>query len=495
MNSYILSIDQSTSATKAVLFDRKLQVVERMSKEHAQMYPKPGWVEHDPEEILANTLGVIKEMTESSPASEIMALAITNQRETVVVWDKKTGKPLYNAIVWQCNRGAGYCQKLREDGHEEKIRDKTGLIIDPYFSATGIRWILDNVPGARKKAGNGDLLFGTTDSWLVWNLTGGRVHATDYSNACRTMLFNINTLNWDKEIFDLLDIPLSMAPEVRFSDELFGETTAGGAFNDPAPITGVLGDSHAALLGQLCFKSGMAKATYGTGSSIMMNIGDAPLQSFRGLVTSIGYGIQKSVKYVFEGNIHCTGATVKWLRDDLELISSAGETDKLAASVDSNEGVYLVPAFGGLGAPYWNHQARAIICGMTFRTKKVHVVRAALEAIAYQVRDLVDLMKQQSGLYDIELRVDGGPVRNNFLMQFQADMLGGAINRSFIEEASASGAALAAGLYLQWWQSPDELERLRKGEPIECQMPVTRSDELYAGWQSAIARTLFEAET
>ncbi len=458
------------------------------------MYPKPGWVEHDPEEILTNTLGIIGDMVRGRPGQNIQALAITNQRETVVVWDRITGKPVYNAIVWQCNRGAGYCEELRNDSWEEKVREKTGLIIDPYFSATGIRWILDNVPGAREKADRGELLFGTTDSWLIWNLTGGHVHATDYSNACRTMLFNINTLSWDLEIMDKLGIPMSMAPDVRFSDESFGETTAGGAFDDPVPVTGVMGDSHAALFGQLCFTPGMAKATYGTGSSIMMNIGDEPVQSPRGLVTSVGYAVQKSVKYVFEGNIHCTGATVKWLRDDLELISSAGETDALAASVGSTEGVYLVPAFAGLGAPYWSQQAKAMICGMTFRTKKAHVVRAALEAIAYQVRDLIDLMREQSGIGEIELRVDGGPVRNNFLMQFQADMLGGAINRSFIEEASASGVALAAGFNLGWWHSPEEVEDLRKGELIRSTMPAEKALELYIGWKSAVARSLHSDE-
>lgn len=488
---YILSIDQSTSATKAVLFDNRAKVVERLSKEHTQIYPKPGWVEHDPEEIMANTLGIIGEMVRARPGSDIKALAITNQRETVVVWDRMTGKPVYNAIVWQCNRGADYCKKLREEGWEVKVRSKTGLIIDPYFSATGIRWILENVPGAMEKAGKGDLLFGTTDSWLIWNLTDGRIHATDYSNACRTMLFNINTLTWDEEIMDVLGIPLSMAPRVLFSDELFGTTTAGGAFNAPVPVTGVLGDSHAALFGQLCFAPGMAKATYGTGSSIMMNIGDSPLQSPRGLVTSIGYGIQKTVKYVFEGNIHCTGATIKWLKDDLELIGNAAETDALAASVDSSEGTYLVPAFAGLGAPYWNHEAKAIICGMTFRTKKAHVVRAALEAIAYQVRDLVDLMKEQAGIDHIELRVDGGPVKNNFLMQFQADMLNGEINRSQVEEASALGVALAAGYSIGWWKSPEELEQMRKGEVIRGKMRTEVSDNLYRGWKVAVSQAMW----
>ena len=495
MSSFILSVDQSTSATKAVLFNEQAGVVDRMSREHAQIYPRPGWVEHDSEEIMANTLAVIGDMVRLHGDLNIKALAITNQRETVVVWDRTTGKPVYNAIVWQCNRGADYCGQLRSEGWEERIREKTGLIIDPYFSATGIRWILENVPGAREKAVKGELLFGTTDSWLIWNLTGGSVHATDYSNASRTMLFNINTLEWDKELMDHMGIPGDMAPRVLCSDELFGETTAGGAFSDPVPVTGVMGDSHAALFGQLCFSPGMAKATYGTGSSIMMNIGDSPLKSGQGLVTSVGYGIGKRVFYVFEGNIHCTGATIKWLKDNLELIGSASETDAIASSVETTEGVYLVPAFGGLGAPYWNHQARAVLCGMTFRTKKAHVVRAALEAIAYQVRDLVDLMKEQSALHDIELRVDGGPVKNNFLMQFQADMLGGVINRSNVEEASASGVMMAAGLYLKWWQSPNELEELRRGELIKCSMPATRSDGLYAGWKSAVSRTLFESES
>lgn len=492
--SFILSVDQSTSATKAVLFNERAEIVERMSREHAQIYPRPGWVEHDPDEILANTLAVIRDMVRLHRGLNIKALAITNQRETVVVWDRTTGKPVYNAIVWQCNRGAEYCSRLRHDGWVEKIKEKTGLVIDPYFSATGIRWILDNVTGAREKADRGELLFGTTDSWLIWNLTGGEVHATDYSNACRTMLFNINTLKWDNEIMDELGIPRSMAPDVRFSDESFGETTAGDVFDQPVPVAGVMGDSHAALFGQLCFSPGMAKATYGTGSSIMMNIGATPLVSPPGLVTSIGFGVQGSVSYVFEGNIHSTGSAIKWLRDDLRLIDTVEESSELASSVDSTEGAYLVPAFAGLGAPYWDHKARAVICGMTFRTKKAHVVRAALESIAYQVRDLVDLMTEGAGIDDIELRVDGGPVKNNFLMRFQADILGGVINRRDIEEASASGVMMAAGLYLKWWDSPADLECLRKGELIKGSMPEALSAELYAGWKSAIARALLKDE-
>jgi glycerol kinase len=489
--SLILSVDQSTSATKAVLFNRQAEVVDRMSREHAQIYPQPGWVEHDPVEILANTLAVIGDMVRKHAGSEIEALAITNQRETVVVWDRNTGQPVYNAIVWQCNRGAGYCKELRNEGWEGRIREKTGLIIDPYFSATCIRWILENVPGVKEKASQGELLFGTMDSWLIWNLTGREVHATDYSNACRTMLFNINTLQWDNEIMEHMGISVNMAPRVLFSDDMFGKTTAGGTFNHPVPVTGILGDSHAALFGQLCISPGMAKATYGTGSSIMMNIGDSPLESPRGLVTSIGYGIKNSVKYVFEGNIHCTGATIKWMKDDLELIGNVAETSAMAASVDSTEGVYLVPAFAGLGAPYWNHKAKAMICGMTFGSKKAHVVRAALEAIAYQVKDLVDLMKEVAEIDTIELRVDGGPVKNNFLMQFQADMLGGVINRSYIEEASACGAMMAAGIALGWWNAPEELEVLRKGELIKSSMSPELRSKLYDGWKSAVSRSLY----
>ncbi len=486
----ILAIDQSTSATKAVLFDRNASVVARLSKEHAQIYPRTGWVEHDAEEIMSNTLGVIDEIISGQPEMVIAALAVTNQRETAVVWDRKTGKPVYNAIVWQCNRGAERCKKLRQDGWEERIREKTGLIIDPYFSATAISWILDNVPGTREMADRGELLFGTTDSWLIWNLTGGRVHATDYSNACRTMLFNINTLSWDGEIMDELGIPLSMAPEVCFSDHRFGETTGAGTFSRPVTITGVMGDSHAALFGQLCFSPGMTKATYGTGSSIMMNTGTKPLPAPRGLVTSIGYGVKGSVAYVFEGNIHSTGSAIKWLRDDLQLVGSVEETAEIAASVDSTEGVYLVPAFAGLGAPYWNHRARAMISGMSFRTRKAHVVRAALESIAYQVKDLVDLMKEGAGIDDIELRVDGGPVKNDFLMKFQGAIIGGRINRSFTSEGSALGVTLAAGLSADWWETTDELEKLRSGEVIESSMPPEVVADLYGGWKNAVRQAL-----
>jgi len=490
MHRYILSIDQSTSASKAVLFSDKAEVVDKLSKEHNQFYPRPGWVEHNPEEIFQNTLEIIEGIINRNPGKTVTALSLTNQRETVVVWDRNTGKPVYNAVVWQCNRGAPRCKKLIEEGWGEVVRKKTGLIIDPYFSATGISWILDNVPDARNKAENGELLFGTIDSWLIWNLTRGTVHATDYTNACRTMLFDINTLKWDEEIMAELGIPQNMAPEVKFADEIFGTTDANGAFSENLPVTGVLGDSHAALFGQLCFEPGMGKATYGTGSSIMMNIGDKPLISPEGLVTSIGYAINGSVTYVYEGNIHCTGGTIKWLQDDLELIKSDSEAEIIARQVPSAEGVYLVPAFAGLGAPYWNNEARAIICGMTRGSKKAHVVRAALEAIAYQVKDLVDLMTERSGIKLKELRVDGGPVKNNLLMQFQADMLQSNINRSEIPEASALGVALVAGLSTGIWKNMDELISLRSdGDIIKGEMAREKADELYNGWKRAVQRS------
>jgi glycerol kinase len=492
MESHILAIDQSTSATKAVLFNDKARVVAKFSREHRQFYPKPGWVEHDPAEIIENTFGLIKEIVSANPDADIKALALTNQRETVVVWDAESGKPVYNAIVWQCNRGAERCKKLMDDGWERRIQEKTGLIIDPYFSATCISWILENVHEAGEKAKKGLLRFGTIDSWLIWNLTGGKVHATDYSNASRTMIYNIHELRWDKEVMDELGIPLNMAPDVKYADEVFAYTNAGMAFREPVPVTGVLGDSHAALFGQLCFSAGMGKATYGTGSSIMMNIGDKPLKSPPGLVTSIGYGINNSIKYVFEGNIHCTGATVKWLQDDLQLIDNAEETEIIAKSVESTEGVYLVPAFAGLGAPYWDNEAKAIICGMTRGTNKAHVVRAALEAIAYQVKDLVDLMTKKAGIQLKELRVDGGPVRNNFLMQFQADILSGEINRCFVEEASAMGVALAAGLSSGIWDSMEKLEKLREGETIKSKMQPELSQKLYDGWERAVRQAMFK---
>lgn len=491
MNKYILSIDQSTSATKAILFNTKACLVARSNFDHAQYYPQPGWVEHNPDEIYENTIKAIRAVVEESKVAtgDMLGIAITNQRETVVVWDKNTGKPVYNAVVWQCNRGASKCDELKQKGFEKSFREKTGLLIDPYFSATGIVWILDNIKGAREKAMKGDLLFGTIDSWLIWKLTNGAVHATDHSNACRTMLYNINTRTWDSEILQILNIPKNMVPVIKCADEIFGQTDAGGVFAKPIPIAGVLGDSHGALFGQNCFSSGMGKATYGTGSSIMMNIGDQPHKSPEGLVTSIGYALKSGVSYVYEGNIHCTGATIKWLQDELKLIENDRETETLAQLVSDTGGVYFVPAFTGLGAPYWDNTARALICGMTRGTSKAHVVRAALEAIAYQVKDLIDLMTGGARIKLKELRVDGGPVKNKFLMQFQADVLNATINRSDIEEASALGVMLACGLALGVYKNLAEITLLRSNNDfITGNMPSDKVTALYDGWKEAVKR-------
>jgi glycerol kinase len=488
---YILAIDQSTSATKVMLFDVCASLVHRLSYPHQQYYPADGFVEHDPEEIFENTR---KGMTEilvknNLTASNIAVVSITNQRETSLIWDKTTGKPIANAAVWQCQRGKDFCKSLNEKDYGSIIREKTGLLVDPYFSASKLRWIMNNVSGAKEKAKNGDLLLGTIDSWLLWKLTNGKVHATDYSNACRTMLFNINTLKWDEELISLFDLNQAMFPEVKFSDQIFGYTEPSVVFDAPVAIAGLLGDSHAALFGQNCFEPGMAKATYGTGSSIMMNIGKQPLSAPEGLVTSIGFGRDGKIDYVFEGNIHCTGDTINWLVNDAELISNAVESEHLASSVHDNNQAYFVPAFVGLGAPYWDNQARACISGMARNTKKAHIVRAALESIAYQIKDLIDLMVENASIPFREMRVDGGPTRNNFLMQFQSDMLRKEVVRSNIEEVSALGSAFMAGLACGFWKDLDEIKTLRKMD--KSFMPDMASGEiqkLYSGWKLAVKR-------
>lgn len=490
---FTIAIDQSTSATKAMLFNEKGELIARTSEDHHQYYPQPGWVEHDPAEILENTFKAIKSLVENNITSndQILSVAITNQRETVVVWDKRTGKPVYNAVVWQCNRGTQICEKLIAQGHEPMVIEKTGLIINPYFSASGVKWILDNVDNARTDAEAGNLLLGTMDSWLIWNLTDGKIHATDYTNASRTLLFNIHTLNWDQELLELFTIPASMLPKVQPCDGIFGSTTFGGIISE-VPIAGVLGDSHGALTGQMCFTPGMGKATYGTGSSIMINIGEKPLPAPKGLVTSVAFAACGKTFFAFEGNIHCTGATIKWLQDDLKLIQSAAETEELATSVKSTDGVYFVPAFAGLGAPWWDNDAKALICGMNRGTNKAHIVRAALESIAYQVKDLMDLI-QNSGVELKELRVDGGPVKNNFLMQFQADMLQAKINRSPVQEASALGAFLMSGFALKKWNSLTEADKLRStNDYITPVMKPQQVQQLHAEWQKAVQRTVWK---
>jgi glycerol kinase len=490
---YILAIDQSTSATKVIVFNRQGKAVHRVTIAHQQYYPQPGFVEHDPLEIFENTktamLQVLREKNISE--DEIVGIAITNQRETIMVWDKNTGKPVYNAMVWQCQRGAPYCHELKAKGYDDLIKRKTGLLIDPYFSASRLHWLFQNVKGLKQRADRGDLLLGTMDTWILWKLTGGKVHATDHSNACRTMLFNIHTLQWDDELIALFGLEKEMFPEVRFSDEIFGYSDPDVIFDKALPIAGLLGDSHAALFGQKCFEPGMGKATYGTGSSIMMNIGTKPLNAPQGLVTSIGYSMNKKIHYVFEGNIHCTGDTINWLKNEVQLINDVSETEPIAKSVSDNNGVYLVPAFVGLGAPYWNNEARACLSGMPRNTTKAHIVRAALESIAYQVKDLITLMEEKGGIELQELRVDGGPTRNNFLMQFQSDMINHDVTRSGIEEASALGTVFMAGLAVGFWNNMAEILALRQvNKKFESCLPKQDVERLYNGWKMAVKRSL-----
>ena len=486
---YIITVDQSTSATKIILFNEKCQLMDKVFLSHKQHYPQPGWVEHDPEEIYRNLITSTTSLIAKTKfeVDDTFSVAITNQRETVVVWNRITGKPINNAITWQCQRGTNICQKLREDGHEQIIKEKTGLIIDPYFSASGVKWLLDSIEGAQQLANNGDLLFGTIDTWLVWKLTEGKVHATDYTNASRTMLFNINTLKWDQDILKLLNIPISMMPELKQCDDVFGESDFEGLFPKPLSIAGVIGDSHGALVGQMCFEKGMAKTTYGTGSSVMVNIGTKPITAPDGLVTSVGFTAFNQTYYVIEGNVHCTGATIKWMVDELKLIASSSESEELANSLSDNGGVYLVPAFAGLGAPWWNPNAKAIISGMTLGTGKTHVVRAGLEAIAFQIKDLIDLVKSKANIDLREVRADGGPTKNKFLMQFQADMLETNINCSDIEEASAIGAVVMNGIAQGLWKNIEEIANLReKNNYFYPKMSTPKREQLHNAWIAAV---------
>ena len=487
---YVLALDQGTTSSRAILFDNEQNIIAVQQREFEQIYPQQGWVEHNPMEIWSTQYGVMNEVVAQSgvDAHDIAAIGITNQRETTILWEKATGRPIYNAIVWQCRRTAPLVDELlQQPGMADYIRENTGLMPDAYFSATKIKWILDNVPGARERAEAGEILFGTVDTWLVWKLTGGKVHATDYTNASRTLLFNIHTLDWDDDLLSLFTIPRSMMAVPKPCDSVFGETTVDGVFDRPVLIAGVLGDSHGALAGQMCFESGMGKATYGTGSSVMVNIGEKAIKAPEGLVTSVGFAATGKVFYAFEGNIHCTGATIKWMVDELKLIDSPTVIEEYALSVPDNGGVYLVPAFAGLGAPWWNPHAKAMISGMTLATTRGHVCRAALEAIAYQVKDLVDLMTHHAGIKLKELRVDGGPTKNKLLMQFQADMLNACINRSDVEEASALGAVVMNGLARRVWADLDEVAALRTTDNrILPDMKDEERSRLYAGWMEAI---------
>ena len=486
MSDYILSIDQGTTSSRAILFNREGSIIAVSQKEFEQIYPKPGWVEHDPLEIWSSQVSVVTEAIAKAGLNsiDIHAIGITNQRETTIVWDKETGLPLYNAIVWQDRRTSDYCDSIRKE-HGDMIRQKTGLIIDSYFSATKVRWILENVPGARLKAMQGKLLFGTVDSWLIWKLSGGTTHVTDVSNASRTMLFDINTLKWDQTLLELFDIPMNMLPEVKSSSEVFGHT-AGNILATKIPIAGIAGDQQAALFGQMCTKVGMVKNTYGTGCFMLMNIGKKPVMSANNLLTTIAWKINGEVTYALEGGIFIGGAVVQWLRDELGLIKSSAEVEVLAATVKDNGGVYVVPAFAGLGAPHWDQHARGTITGITRGTNSGHFARAALESIAYQTMDVLKSMSADAGTPITELRVDGGASANTILMQFQADIMKCKVIRPQITEVTALGAAYLAGLATGFWSDVNEISAQWKVDSNFEPAELENYDELINGWERAI---------
>jgi len=486
---YILALDQGTTSSRAILFDGEGAVVRTAQKEFTQHFPRPGWVEHDANEIWMSVQSVITELiTESGidPAA-VAGIGITNQRETAVVWDKRTGMPVYHAIVWQSRQTADICEALKADGHEPLFRARTGLLVDPYFSGTKIKWILDHVDGARERAARGELLFGTIDTWLIWKLTGGAAHVTDYTNASRTLLYNIHELRWDGELLDLLDVPAPMLPEVRSSSEVYGYTDPHYFMGASVPIAGDAGDQHAALFGQACYGKGMAKNTYGTGCFLLMNTGDKAVASQNGLLTTIAWGLGGKIEYALEGSVFVAGSAIQWLRDGLRMFKRAGDSEAYAARVASTEGVYVVPAFVGLGTPYWSSDTRGAVFGLTRGTSKEHFVRATLESLAYQTRDVVAAMEEDAGLRLQQLRVDGGAVANNLLMQFQSDMLGTPVVRPVVAETTALGAAYLAGLAVGYWSSRDEIAaQWRVDRRFEPAMPEAEREALYGGWKRAV---------
>lgn len=487
---YVISLDEGTTSCRAVLYDFDAQVVGSMQQEFKQIYPKPGWVEHDAEDIFKCQLMVLQNLLIENDVryDQIAAIGITNQRETVVVWDKKSGKPIYNAVVWQCRRTADYCNQLIKDGWTEKIRQKTGLLIDAYFTGTKLKWILDTVPNARERAQKGELLAGTIDSWLIWKLSGGKCHITDYTNACRTMIFNIYDLCWDKELLKLFNIPEKMLPKVCDSSNVYCKTDR-EICGFEVPIAAAVGDQQAALFGQGCFKKGEAKNTYGTGCFMLMNTGNVPVPSKK-LLTTIALGMNGKIEYALEGSVFIGGAVIKWLRDELELISSAHEIDISAESVNDSNGVYIVPAFVGLGTPYWDMYARGTIMGLTRGVKKAHICRAALEAIAYEVKDVLDTMVLDSDTQILNLNVDGGACVSDVMLQFQADILNTRVCRPQNVETTALGAAFLAGLAVGFWKSKDEILTHRKTEAIFVpKIDETKRNELYSGWQKAIEKS------
>ncbi|WP_078381682.1 glycerol kinase GlpK [Sutcliffiella halmapala] len=493
MEKYILSLDQGTTSSRAILFNQKGEVVYTAQKEFQQYFPKSGWVEHNANEIWSSILAVIASCLSESgiKPGQVVGIGITNQRETTVVWDKRTGQPIHNAIVWQSRQTATICEELKAQGHEQLFRDKTGLLIDAYFSGTKVKWLLDNVAGAREKAEKGELLFGTIDTWLIWKLSGGKAHVTDYSNASRTLLYNIHELKWDEELLSILDVPSSMLPEVKSSSEVYTKTIDYHFFGEEIPIAGVAGDQQAALFGQACFEEGMAKNTYGTGCFMLMNTGEKAIKSENGLLTTIAWGLDGKVTYALEGSIFVAGSAIQWLRDGLRMLKDAKDSEEYATRVESSEGVYVVPAFVGLGTPYWDSDVRGAIFGLTRGTSKEHFVRATLESLAYQTKDVLTAMEQDSAIKLKALRVDGGAVKNNFLLQFQSDLLRVDVGRATINETTALGAAYLAGLAVGFWGNKEDIVTQWSIEKsFEPKMKVTEQEKLYDGWKKAINATM-----
>lgn len=492
MGKYILALDQGTTSSRAILFNKQGEIVAAAQQEFEQFFPKPGWVEHDADEIWNSIHTCIAEVLRKAKveADAVAGIGITNQRETAVIWDKQTGKPIYRAIVWQSRQTEDICRMLREKGYNDLFREKTGLLLDPYFSGTKVKWILDNVEGAREKAEKGELLFGTIDTWLVYKLSGGKIHVTDYSNASRTLMFNIYDLKWDEELLEILTVPKSMLPEVRPSSEIYGYTDEYQFFGTNVPIAGIAGDQQAALFGQTCFEKGMAKNTYGTGCFMLMNTGEKAVKSNHGLLTTIAWGIDGKVEYALEGSIFVAGSAIQWLRDGLRMIKEAPDSEGYATKVESTDGVYVVPAFVGLGTPYWDSDARGAVFGLTRGTTKEHFIRATLEALAYQTRDVIEAMAQDSGIHLKSLRVDGGAVKNNFLMQFQSDILNVPVIRPVVNETTALGAAFLAGLAVQFWSGKEEItETWQVDRTFTSEMDGETREKLYTGWKKAIAAT------
>jgi glycerol kinase len=489
METYILSLDQGTTSSRAILFNKKGEIVHVAKKEFEQYFPNPGWVEHNANEIWGSVLAVIATVLSevNVSAEQIAGIGITNQRETTVVWDKETGIPVYNAVVWQSRQTSEICEELKELGLENTIREKTGLLIDPYFSGTKVKWILENVEGARRKAEEGKLLFGTIDTWLIWKLSGGRAHVTDYSNASRTLMFNIHELKWDEELLKILDVPTSMLPEVKSSSEIYAHTIGYHFFGKEVPIAGAAGDQQAAMFGQACFEKGMGKNTYGTGCFMLMNTGEKAVCSEHGLLTTIAWGLNGKVEYALEGSIFVAGSAIQWLRDGMRMFSDASESEEYARRVHSTEGVYVVPAFVGLGTPYWDSEVRGAVFGLTRGTSKEHFIRATIEALAYQTKDVLSVMEVDSGIKLKTLRVDGGAVMNNFLLEFQSDLLNVSVERPVINETTALGAAYLAGLAVRYWESKEEIEKQwAVDRSFEPKMSDEKRNQLYNGWKKAV---------